>query len=217
MDIYYIADYGLYHTTTIGSESASFSCPPVSGVIHLALTHVGIYTEQTGEHYVGAEFIDVVDDGQLVDVGEDDVQAAVIVGAMTEADMLFYTEHAQGSAVFTVFSGPYGDTNTPLKKGRTLTPRDAVDFKVVALYEPHTGRIAHKHVVTVLEGGRAITEEEAIEKAKRRATQLDQDVIQLKSIISSNRRHAGPDYRNIDIHTGEFVASPIRGKLPRRR
>src|SRR5690349_10117438 len=51
------------------------------------------------------------------------------------------------------------------------TPR-VTDVHVIALYEQDTGRIKHVHTVTVFEGGRNITEKEAIEAARTHAGRM---------------------------------------------
>lgn len=80
-----------------------------------------------------------------------------------------------------------------------------VSTRVVALYDPETGRIHHLHTVHIHEGGRNVPEHEAIEAAHRHARKLGHDTARLKVKISTNAEH-GHHPHVIDIARGEFVA-----------
>jgi hypothetical protein len=86
---------------------------------------------------------------------------------------------------------------------------EVVDFKAVALYEPSSGKILHMHTVKVLKGGRAVSEQEAVDTAYRHAQHIGHDVAKLKTKVSTDVEHAARPHR-IDIKTGEFVALPLR-------
>jgi hypothetical protein len=77
---------------------------------------------------------------------------------------------------------------------------------VVALYD-ETGRIHHSHTVHIHEGGRSISEDEAVEGAYRHAGRLGHDTSRLKLKISKNPDH-GHFPHAIDLTSGEFV--PIK-------
>jgi hypothetical protein len=84
---------------------------------------------------------------------------------------------------------------------------EVVATRVVALYHPDTGRIHHCHTVHVHKGGRAVTEQEAIEAAHRNARHMGHDTAQLKVKVSRNAEH-GHFPHTIDLASGQFV--PMR-------
>ncbi|MCI0359364.1 MAG: hypothetical protein L0211_12875 [Planctomycetaceae bacterium] len=85
---------------------------------------------------------------------------------------------------------------------------EAADFKAVAVYEPSAGKIVHMHIVKVFEGGRAVSEQEAVETAHREAKRLGHDIAKLRTKVSTDSKHATLPHR-IDIKTGDFVALPF--------
>ncbi len=85
---------------------------------------------------------------------------------------------------------------------------------VVALYEPGSGKIAHVHTVVRLEGGREVSEDEAIEAARRHAESLGHRVAELEVKLSTRHEHAARPHR-IDPETGEFVA--LEPRRPKKR
>src|SRR5512140_451302 len=56
--------------------------------------------------------------------------------------------------------------------------------RVVALYDAKSGRIHHCHTVHIHEGGREVSEQEAIEAAHRHAGRLGHDTARLKVKLS---------------------------------
>ena len=89
-----------------------------------------------------------------------------------------------------------------------------VDHHVVALYEPVTGRIRHLHTVTVFEGGRAVAETEAIQRAQEKASNAGHDTKNLEVRVSKDADHGRRPHR-IDPATKAFIAVQI--KPPRRQ
>jgi hypothetical protein len=91
---------------------------------------------------------------------------------------------------------------------------DAV--KVVALYEPKSGKIVHLHTIATFKGARAASEEEAIKRATAHASHIGHAVDKLKVKVSSNLEHATRPHR-IDPKTLEFlpveVQHPVKKKL----
>lgn len=79
-----------------------------------------------------------------------------------------------------------------------------VDTHVVALYD-ETGRIHHSHTVHVHQGGRGISEDEAIQAAYRHARGLGHDTSRLQLKVSKNPEH-GHFPHAIDLNSGKFVA-----------
>jgi hypothetical protein len=86
------------------------------------------------------------------------------------------------------------------------------DTHVVALYHPQTGKISHVHSVTVFEGGRAVSEKEAVETAKALAKKAGHSVDTLSIKVSKDLMHGRKPHR-IDVKTGDFV--PL--EMPKRR
>jgi hypothetical protein len=87
------------------------------------------------------------------------------------------------------------------------------DTLVVALYHPDSGRIAHLHTVTVFEGGRAVTEKEAVDAARSHAARAGHPADRLKAKVSRDPAHGRGRHR-IDPGSGAFVAAPA---TPRRK
>jgi hypothetical protein len=85
------------------------------------------------------------------------------------------------------------------------------DTHVVALYDSKTGKIKHLHSVTVFEGGRPISEKEAIAAARVRAAKAGHKVASLSLKTSKDATHAARPH-HIDLKSGKFVAlsSPVR-------
>ncbi|MBN3898877.1 MAG: hypothetical protein HWQ41_27475 [Nostoc sp. NOS(2021)] len=79
------------------------------------------------------------------------------------------------------------------------------DVRVVALYDPGTGRIAHVHTITTLKAGRVLNEKEVIESALAHATKAGCQTDQLQVKLSNNPTHGHLPHK-IDIKTQEFVA-----------
>ena len=82
------------------------------------------------------------------------------------------------------------------------------ELKVVALYQPDSGRVIHVHVVTVFKGGRSVSEQEAIDAAHKHAARLGHVVSELKTKVSSDYRHASRPHW-VDPRTDQFVPLPI--------
>jgi hypothetical protein len=80
-----------------------------------------------------------------------------------------------------------------------------VATKVVALYDPESGRIRHTHTVHIHAGGRHVSDDEAMEGARRHAKQLGHDIDRLKATMSSHAAHGHVPHR-IDLASGDFVA-----------
>jgi hypothetical protein len=82
---------------------------------------------------------------------------------------------------------------------------NVTDVHVVALYDPSTGDIVHAHSVTVLEGGRPISEREAVEAAKTAARRAGHSIEALEVKTSKSLEHGLTPHR-IDLKSGEFVS-----------
>ena len=100
--------------------------------------------------------------------------------------------------------------NQPLFVYAGKAPR-IVATKVVALYDPASGHIRHTHTVHVHEGGRDVSDNEAIEAAHRHAKKLGHDIDRLKVKLSAHAEHGHLPHR-IDVVSGEFVAMDISEK-----
>ncbi|HET8895242.1 MAG TPA: hypothetical protein VFM96_14210 [Gaiellaceae bacterium] len=88
---------------------------------------------------------------------------------------------------------------------------EQVEVKVVALFDPADGRIVHKHVVRVFEGGRAIGDDEAIQTARDQAGRAGHTAAdELEVLVSSNAEHAARPHR-IDLATKDFVLLTYAG------
>jgi len=87
------------------------------------------------------------------------------------------------------------------------------DIHVVALYHPETGKISHVHSVTVFEGGRAVSEKEAVETAKGLAKKAGHSIEGLAVKVSKDLMHGRKPHR-IDVKSGEFV--PLEMQKRRR-
>jgi hypothetical protein len=81
---------------------------------------------------------------------------------------------------------------------------DVTGVRIVALYEPDSGKILHVHTVTMFQGGREVTVSEAIEAALEHASRIGHMVERLQTKVSSNHEHSRRPHR-IDLQTGEFV------------
>src|SRR5262245_27191782 len=82
------------------------------------------------------------------------------------------------------------------------------DTKVVALFDPSSGKIVYVHTVIVFRGGKAVSEQEAISRATANATRMGHPVGRLRVKTSSNLAHGSQPYR-IDPSTNQFVAVQI--------
>lgn len=89
------------------------------------------------------------------------------------------------------------------------------DVHVVALYDPQTGKIAHVHTVTVFEGGRPVTEREAIDAAKAQAARAGHRLDGLEIKVSKDPAHGLRPHR-VDVAAGEMVALPAPPRERRR-
>jgi hypothetical protein len=91
-----------------------------------------------------------------------------------------------------------------LQGAGTLRGLKDVDVKVVAFYEPNTGDIVFMHTVVTLQGGRTVSEGEAIEEAHRQASRIGLGMPHLKIKVSCDPKHALDSHR-IELESGEFV------------
>jgi len=82
--------------------------------------------------------------------------------------------------------------------------------RIVALYERDSGVIKHIHTVVNFEAGHSVSEEQAIEAARRQASNLGRSVDKLATAVSTNLEHAIRPHR-IDVATGDFV--PIQSEV----
>jgi hypothetical protein len=89
------------------------------------------------------------------------------------------------------------------------------DIHVVALFDPKTGNIRHVHTITVFEGGRAISERQAIESARAQAAKSGLKTEGLEIKTSRDAVHGRFPHR-IDLKSKEFVALPTVS-IKRRR
>lgn len=87
------------------------------------------------------------------------------------------------------------------------TAPKVVDCHVVALYEPDTGNIRHLHSVTVFEGARPVSEQEALRRALENASKAGHKTEHLKVATSKNYEHGAHPHR-IDVDTGSFIPLP---------
>jgi hypothetical protein len=100
---------------------------------------------------------------------------------------------------------------TPFISGAGEAPR-VTSSVVVALYEPHSGRVVHMHTVHLHEGSRAVDQSEAVEQAQRHARTLGHAPDRLATAVSTDAAHGQLPHR-IDPATGAFepLARPERG------
>ena len=93
----------------------------------------------------------------------------------------------------------------------------AVHSRVVAFHFSGSDTIKYKHIVKVFAGGRAVSEQEAIDMARSNATLFFLDVDQLEMKVATNAEHAARAQR-VDTRTGAFLVSPDElTEFPRRR
>src|SRR5262245_53658909 len=87
------------------------------------------------------------------------------------------------------------------------------DVHVVALYQPSSGKIVYVHSVTVFEGARAVSEQEAVETARSLARKAGHAVQKLEVKPSKDVTHGSKRY-HIDVSSGKFipVARAKRGR-----
>jgi hypothetical protein len=121
---------------------------------------------------------------------------------------------------FFIWSSGLKKEETLVKKRRlaaSINGPELEDIKVVVLYDESSGKIAHMHAVFGFEGGRTVSEQEAIDVARRQAMRFGREVSRLKVKVSNNRALVQHPHR-FDPETGEFVrhprgnfASPIPG------
>jgi len=78
---------------------------------------------------------------------------------------------------------------------------------VVALYDPSDGRVAHLHLVHVLEGGKDVTRAQAEEEAKVRAAAAGHDVAKHQLIHASELPEGDGRYL-VDTAKGILVSAP---------
>lgn len=86
------------------------------------------------------------------------------------------------------------------------------DTKVVALFDPASGKIVYVHTVIVFRGGKAVSEQEAISRARANATRIGLPVGRLRVNVSSNLAHGTQPHR-IDPSTNQFVALQIPSQV----
>jgi hypothetical protein len=143
----------------------------------------------------------------IADGVETDLMAAPIFGAahfqasdLTEVRGELIADLCGATAVISQFN-----------RRATVSTADSVDAaansRVVAFHRPVNGTIAYKHIVKVFAGGRAVSEQEAIDMARGNATRFFLDVDQLEMKVTTNVDRAARAQR-VDTQTGEFVVSP---------
>jgi hypothetical protein len=86
--------------------------------------------------------------------------------------------------------------------GMVLRPKSV---KVCVLYDPKDGHIVHTHQVIILEGGRAVDDEEVQARAFRRATRLGKNTSKLKALhVPPKSLHPSTAYR-VDLRSLKLV------------
>jgi len=80
-----------------------------------------------------------------------------------------------------------------------------VDTHVVAHFDPATGRIAHVHSLTIFEGAQALSDQQAVEAARKSAKKCGISLSGLESKDSNESIHGRIPHR-IDLASGAFVA-----------
>lgn len=93
--------------------------------------------------------------------------------------------------------------------GGGRSAKRVADVHVVALYDPASGHIWHLHTVTVFEGGRHVSEEEAVAKAKELAKKQGHPVDRLHVKTAKDAAFARRPHR-IDVRSGKFVLLTAR-------
>ncbi|GAC1658167.1 MAG: hypothetical protein NVS9B15_19690 [Acidobacteriaceae bacterium] len=83
-------------------------------------------------------------------------------------------------------------------------PREVTDVVVVAFYEPSTGKVVQMHTSVSFKGAPAVTEEQAIARARRQAEHARLETSHLAVKVSKRHEHALRPHR-IDVNSGEFV------------
>lgn len=146
---------------------------------------------------------------------ETDLMAAPIFGAaqfqannLTEVRGRLMADLCGAKAVISQFN-----------RAATVSAGDSVDApatsSVVAFHRPENDTIAYKHVVKVFAGGRAVSEQEAIDMARSNATRFSLDLSQLEMKVTSDPGAARA--QRIDTKTGAFIVSPDELRnIPRR-
>jgi hypothetical protein len=137
-----------------------------------------------------------------------DFMAAPLFGAaqfradnLTEVSGELIAENCGASAVATQFN-----------RLATMPSNDSVDAAVqsrtVAFLNPANGTIKYKHIVKVFAGGRAVSEQEAIDTAKSNAARLSVNIAGLEMKITTDDENAALAQR-VDTKTGAFASSPL--------
>jgi hypothetical protein len=139
---------------------------------------------------------------------ETDLMAAPLYGAaqfradnLTEVSAQLFAENCGASAVVTQFN-----------RLATMPSNDSVDAAVhsttVAFVNPANGTIKYKHIVKVFAGGRAVSQQEAIDTAKSNAARFAVDIAHLEMKVTIDDGNAALAQR-VDTKTGTFASSPL--------
>jgi hypothetical protein len=183
-----------------------YTHPPRSVVMQISLSGRADFTQtDPGDPmFKGVAFFSSFIAGGV----ETDLMAAPLFGAaqfradnLTEVSAELIAENCGASAVVTQFN-----------RLATMPSNDSVDAAVqsrtVAFLNPANGTIKYKHVVKVFAGGRAVSEQEAIDTTKSNAARLSVNIAGLEMKITTDDENAALAQR-VDTKTGEFASSPL--------
>jgi hypothetical protein len=189
-----------YTTTTL------YTHPPRSVVMQISLSGRADFTQtEPGDPVLrGFAFFSSFIAGGV----RTDLMAAPLFGAaqfradnLTEVSAELIAENCGANAVVIQFN-----------RLPTMPPNDSVDAAVqsrtVAFLNPANGTIKYKHVVKVFAGGRAVSEQEAIDTAKSNAALFSVDIAGLEMKVTTDDENAALAQR-IDVKTGTFASSPL--------
>ncbi|RSL16282.1 hypothetical protein EDE15_1793 [Edaphobacter aggregans] len=175
------------------SAIENFAGPGFAAAYFIAVKQVGLPVEQfptDGGIFVGP-----------AQIRKDD---------LTDVFGVLWTANCGAKAVVNFFAWPRVNNISADPSTHTAqSPRrervlDVAQQMVVTLYEPHSGYVKHRHLVTMFAGGRVVSEEEAIETANKEALRFGHLAAELKMKVSSDYEYIRHCNR-IDLNTGEFV------------
>jgi len=174
-----------------------FTFPSRSAIMQTCLSQRFDFTESSDDFFRGAVWFTKYIAGSVV---FENPSPVIRADNLTEVEGIVVADNCGTVGIVSQFS------TTPslaIEAGK-----DEVDFKMVALFEPNTGNISHTHIVKAFKGGRAISEQEAIDMAKAHARRAGRDVAQLRAKVSKNVEHADRPQR-IDVQKDEIVAMSV--------
>ena len=120
---------------------------------------------------------------------------------LTEVRAAILAENCGADAVFSQF-----DLRPTIPSANSVDA--TLESRMVAFILPINGTIKFKHIVKVFAGGRAVSEQEAVDVARSYAKRFSIDVTPLKMIVTTDVEHDARAQR-MDVKTGEFISSRL--------